>query len=53
AATTAAAPLFFPARLLDESGSRYQDGLDTPLPRASAEGRKIWPHKRRPDYILS
>ncbi|KAG4430815.1 hypothetical protein IFR05_013704 [Cadophora sp. M221] len=53
AATTAAAPLFFPARLLDESGTRYQDGLDTPLPQASAEGRKIWPHKRRPDYILS
>ncbi|KAG4427101.1 hypothetical protein IFR05_017416, partial [Cadophora sp. M221] len=47
------APLFFPARLLDESGTRYQDGLDTPLPQASAEGRKIWPHKRRPDYILS
>ncbi|KAG4435089.1 hypothetical protein IFR05_009424 [Cadophora sp. M221] len=53
AATTAAAPLFFPARLLGESGTRYQDGLDTPLPQASSEGRKIWPHKHRPDYILS
>ena len=45
--------MFFPARLLGENGIRYQDGLDTPLPQASAEGRKIWPHKRRPDYILS
>ncbi|RFU73490.1 patatin-like phospholipase, partial [Trichoderma arundinaceum] len=43
---------FFPARRIGSS-TIFQDGFEIPLPLARAEGRKLWPHKEEPDYILS
>lgn len=44
---------FFPAKRFDEAATVYEDGFNIPLPQAISEGKKLWPYKVRPDFLLS
>lgn len=44
---------FFPAKRFDEAATAFEDGFNIPLPQAISEGKKLWPYKVRPDFLLS